>query len=268
MTIKIVLGGPRGNMGKEAIKMIEQESQFSLVGCLVRTLNDQKAIEEIQSLFNDKINIYDDANTCFQNEKPDVYIDLTVADSAFRHSEIALHQQIRVVIGTSGLSADQVGKLSTISEKEKVGCIIAPNFALGSILMMLFSQKAAKFFPDVEIIEKHHDGKIDAPSGTAMKTVEMMKETRKNKQQGHPNEHEILQGARGADFDGMKIHSMRLPGLVAHQEVVFGSESQLLSIKHDAFDRKAYMEGLRFSVFEVMKIEKLIYGLEHVIEFD
>jgi|SRR5690625_114706 len=268
MTIKIVLGGPRGNMGKEAITMIEEESQFSLVGFLVRSLEDTDAIHEIRSLTNDKINIYDNATQCFQSENPDVYIDLTVANAAYKHSKEALNQQIRVVIGTSGLSTQQVDELSAIADVHQTGCIIAPNFALGSILMMLFSQMAAKYFPDVEVIEKHHDGKIDAPSGTAVKTVEMMKETREKKRQGHPNEHEVLTGARGADYDGMKIHSMRLPGLIAHQEVVFGSKSQLLSIKHDAFDRKAYMEGLHFTVLEVMKLKELIYGLEHLIELD
>src|SRR5699024_6782131 len=120
-------------------------------------------------------------------------------------------------------------ELSILAENNQTGCIIAPNFALGAVLMMLFSKMAAKYFPDIEIVEKHHDKKVDAPSGTAIKTLEMIKQTRESKMQGHPNEYEIIEGARGANVDGIRIHSMRLPGLVAHQEVIFGSKSQLLS---------------------------------------
>jgi|SRR5690625_71193 len=266
MTIKIVLGGPRGHMGKEAIQMIKNEPKFSLVGCLVRTKDDEEAIREIHSLVGDTINLYDQAETCFKEEQPDVYIDLTIAEAGFKNTKTALLNNVRAVVGTSGLSDSQIEELSNISSQNKIGCIIAPNFALGSILMMIFSRMAAKFFPDVEIIEKHHDGKIDAPSGTAIKTVDMIRETREQKRQGHPEEYEVLEGARGATIDGIKIHSMRLPGLVAHQEVVFGSKSQLLAIQHDTFDRVAYMDGLNFAIKEVLKQEKLIYGLEHVMD--
>src|SRR5699024_1956428 len=134
--------------------------------------------------------------------------------------------------------------------------------------MMLFSKMAAKYFPDVEIIEKHHDKKIDAPSGTALKTIEMIKQTRKSKNQGHPDEYEMLKGARGGNADGIRIHSMRLPGLVAHQEVVFGSKSQLLSIKHDSFHRESFMDGLKLAINEVSKLQNLVYGLEHVMNLD
>lgn len=267
MTIKIILGGPRGHMGKEAINMIKNSPEFSLIGCLVRTKDNESAIKEVYDLVGDHtIKIYDEAETCFKKEQPDVYIDLTIAEAGFNNTKIALLNNVRAVVGTSGLSEAQIAELSSISSQHKIGCIIAPNFALGSILMMIFSRMAAKFFPDVEIIEKHHDGKIDAPSGTAIKTVDMIKEARKQKKQGHPDEYEVVQGARGADIDGIKIHSMRLPGLVAHQEVVFGSTSQLLAIQHDTFDRVAYMDGLKLAINEVLKQEKLIYGLEHVMD--
>src|SRR5690625_2178272 len=136
MTIKIVLGGPRGHMGKEAIKMIKNEQKFSLVGCLVRTKDDEEAIKEIQSLVGDNINIYDQAETCFKEEQPDVYIDLTIAKAGFLNTKIALQNNVRAVVGTSGLSESQIKQLSDISSKNKLACIIAPNLDLGSIFIM------------------------------------------------------------------------------------------------------------------------------------
>src|SRR5699024_4867984 len=180
--------------------------------------------------------------------------------------KIALEQHIFSVVGTSGFNEAQIDDLSLLAEQNNTGCIIAPNFALGAVLMMIFSKIAAKYFPDVEIIEKHHDKKLDAPSGTALKTTEMIKHSRKAKQQGNPDEYEIIEGSRGGNVDGIRIHSMRLPGLVAHQEVVFGSKSQLLSIKHDSFHRESFMDGLKIAINEVIHLKKLVYGLENIMD--
>jgi 4-hydroxy-tetrahydrodipicolinate reductase len=132
--------------------------------------------------------------------------------------------------------------------------------------MMKFSQLAAKFFPDVEMIELHHDQKLDAPSGTAVKTAEMISEVREGKIQGHPNEKETIQGARGADYNGMRIHSVRLPGLIAHQQVMFGSDGQTLTIRHDSYNRGSFMSGVKLAVDTVKSVNTLIYGLENIIE--
>ena len=132
--------------------------------------------------------------------------------------------------------------------------------------MMKFSQLAAKFFPDVEMIELHHDKKLDAPSGTAVKTAEMISEVREGKIQGHPNEKETIQGARGADYNGMRIHSVRLPGLIAHQQVIFGSDGQTLTIRHDSYNRGSFMSGVKLAVDTVKSVNTLIYGLENIIE--
>ena len=132
--------------------------------------------------------------------------------------------------------------------------------------MMKFSQMAGKYFNDVEIIEMHHDQKLDAPSGTAVKTAEMIAEVRETKVQGHPNEKETIEGARGADYDGMHIHSVRLPGLIAHQQVMFGASGQTLTIKHDSYNRASFMSGVKIAVDTVLKIDTLVYGLENIIE--
>lgn len=265
MTIKLVLAGPRGKMGTEAIKMIENETNFELLAVIDRK-NAGKQLNEIVEDTKLTAPVYEDASKCFTETTPDVFIDLTIPNVGYEHTKTALEHKVRSVVGTSGFSDQQIDTLTKIAAENKTGCIIAPNFALGAVLMMVFSKMAAKYFPDVEIIEKHHDQKIDAPSGTALKTVEMIKESRQQKNQGHPEEYEIEAGARGANMDGMHVHSMRLPGLVAHQEVVFGSNSQLLSIKHDSFHRASFMDGLHLAVKEVVELDSLVYGLENVLD--
>jgi len=263
MAIKIILAGPRGKMGSEAIHMIHNESNFQLVACL-----DKKTDEKPSFPSGIDVPVYDDAQQCFNETKADVFIDLTIPEVGYEHTKLALEHEINAVVGTSGFSEEQITDLTSIAENNHIGCIIAPNFALGAVLMMQFSKMAATYFPDVEIIEKHHDNKIDAPSGTATKTVEMIQETRKAKAQGHPDEYEIVEGARGADYDGIHVHSMRLPGLVAHQEVVFGSNNQLLTIKHDSFHRSSFMDGLKLAINEVLTKQTLIYGLENVMDLN
>lgn len=259
----IVLAGPRGKMGQEAIKMIEQTEGFELVAVI-----DRKSENEIHFSDENKVALFYDAENCFNEIKPDVFIDLTIPEAGFVHTKLALQHHIRSVVGTSGFSEEQLEELSTIAKMNKTGCIIAPNFALGAVLMMAFSKVAAAYFPNVEIIEKHHDQKIDAPSGTAVKTIEMIRNHRPSKKQGHPEEYETIKGSRGGDVDGVKVHSVRLPGLVAHQEVIFGGSSELFTIKHDSFHRESFMGGLQLAIEKVADFEELIYGLEHVMGLD
>jgi len=261
MTVKIILAGPRGKMGSEAIKMIQQEKNFDLIACI-----DRKNKDVLPEFPVERVPVYYDAAKCFAEVDADIYVDLTIPEVGFPYTKLALEHKLQAVVGTSGFSEQQIKELTSIANRQKTGCIIAPNFALGAVLMMLFSKMAATYFPDVEIIEKHHDNKVDAPSGTATKTVEMIQQTRESKTQGHPDEYEMIEGARGANDDGIRIHSMRLPGLVAHQEVVFGSKSQLLTIQHDSFHRESFMEGLKLAIEEVQSLETLVYGLENVMD--
>lgn len=265
MTIKIILAGPRGKMGSTFLKVLQQEENFELVACIDRKHNGKKLCE-IHPASHLDVPIYEDAQTCFKENPADVFVDFTIPDVGFEHTKTALNHGIRTVTGTSGFSSQQINKLTTLANKQEVGCIIAPNFAIGAVLMMQFAQKAAKFFPNVEIIEKHHDQKIDAPSGTAMKTADMIKEVRQAQQQGHPGEFETLAHARGGDIEGMRIHSVRLPGLIAHQEVIFGAPGQTLTITHDSFSRDSFMEGIKLAINEVMKLNELVYGLEKILD--
>ncbi|TRM12558.1 4-hydroxy-tetrahydrodipicolinate reductase [Lentibacillus cibarius] len=265
MDKKIIIAGPRGKMGTEAIQMVHSEQTFELVACIDR-INGGKQLQDIEGLPDLSVPIYENPEACFQEIDADIFIDLTVPGSGFEHTKLALLYGICPVVGTSGFTEEQISALEDLSMTHGTGCIIAPNFAVGAVLMMQFAKTAAKYLPDVEIIEKHHDQKLDAPSGTAIKTAAMMQETRTSKQQGHPDEKETLVGARGAETDGIHIHSVRLPGLVAHQEVLLGGPGQGLTIKHDSYNRASFMEGIKLCIEKVSQLDRLVYGLENILD--
>lgn len=267
MQIKIIVAGPRGRMGSEAIKMINEEPNFQLVACIDRK-NNGKTLSDIGSLPKLDVPIFVDAEECFTSIEADVLVDLTIPEVGYSHTMLAIKHKIRPVVGTSGFTNKQIEELTKLADKNEVGCIIAPNFAIGAVLMMKFAQMASKFLPDVEIIEKHHDEKLDAPSGTAMKTIDLIKQVRPDKVQGHPEEVETLAGVRGAEKDGIRIHSVRLPGLVAHQEVILGGEGQTLTIQHDSFNRLSFMSGVKLAIEQVLSNNNLIYGLENIMDLD
>jgi len=264
--IKIVVAGPRGKMGKEAVLLTTRVDEFELVGTIDHK-HDGKRLSELDPQFQHlDVPVFSNAEECFQKVKPDCFIDLTTPEAGYLHTKTALHYRVRPVVGTTGFSKEQINELAKLSKETQIGCIIAPNFALGAVLMMKFSQMDAKYFPDVEIIEMHHDRKLDAPSGTAIKTAELIQLERQEKQQGHPNEKENVDGVRGGDFAGMRIHSVRLPGLIAHQQVMFGTEGQTLTIRHDSYDRASFMSGVKLSVETVFHLNELVYGLENIID--
>lgn len=261
---KIVIAGPRGRMGSEAVKLVERTEDFELAAVIDHKHNGKMLNELGVSSF--AVPVYGDITECLTAVKPDVLIDLTTPEVGMYHTKTALSLGVRPVVGTTGFTKENLAELESLCRERELGCIIAPNFALGAVLMMKFAQVAGKYFPDVEIIELHHDKKLDAPSGTSVKTAEMIAEVREDRKQGHPNEKETLPGARGADFAGMHIHSVRLPGLIAHQQVMFGAEGQSLTIRHDSYDRVSFMSGVKLAVDAVMKLDTLVYGLENIID--
>ncbi|PAE16924.1 4-hydroxy-tetrahydrodipicolinate reductase [Virgibacillus sp. 7505] len=264
-TIKIIVAGPRGRMGSEALQLIDRTAHFELVAAIDRK-NGGKRISDIEGLPASDAFIYEDAAACLDEVEADVLIDLTIPETGYKHMKLAIEHGVRPVVGTSGFTEEQVEELGKLSEEKGIGAIIAPNFAIGAVLMMQFAKQAAKYFPTVEIIEKHHDQKLDAPSGTAVKTAQLIQEVREPAKQGHPDEKETIAGARGADVDGMRIHSVRLPGLVAHQEVIFGAPGEQFTVKHDSFNRASFMSGVELAVDRVMKMDILAYGLENILE--
>lgn len=263
--INIVIAGPRGRMGREAVKLVQQVEKYHL-SAVIDHKNGGRLLSDIEGFSGIDVPIYSDISKCFMETKASVLIDLTTPEFGMYHTKTALEHGVRPVVGTTGFSKENMKELESICQDKEIGCIIAPNFAIGAVLMMKFAQMAGKYFDDVEIIEMHHDQKLDAPSGTAVKTAEMIANVRKMKKQGHINEKETIPGARGADYEGMRIHSVRLPGLIAHQQVMFGSEGQTLTIRHDSFNRASFMSGVKLAVDTVMNIDTLVYGLENIID--
>ena len=265
MTIRVAIAGARGKMGSEAVKTVMKNDGMELVAAL-----DYKHVGESLAeleLFppNVDVPIFTNLSILIRETNPDVLIDLTNPQSVYEHTKEALLHNVRPVVGTTGFTNEQLEELTQIAEESAVGCIIAPNFAIGAVLMMKFAKEAAKYLPNVEIIEMHHDRKLDAPSGTSIKTAQLISEEREARKQGHPNEKETMAGARGADFEGMRLHSVRLPGLVAHQQVLFGGEGQMLTIRHDSFNRESFMDGVVYCVESVMSLKKVVYGLENIL---
>ncbi|AQP54716.1 4-hydroxy-tetrahydrodipicolinate reductase [Vagococcus penaei] len=265
--IQVIVAGFRGKMGQACTQMILDHPDFQLVGVMdpkvdVKELADVSGYQACQMtvpVFNSQIQAFASV------PHADIWIDFTVPEVAYQHVETALRNGVRPVVGTTGFSDEEITNLIELSQIQKVGGIIAPNFAIGAILMMEFAQKAAQYFPDVEIIELHHDNKIDAPSGTALKTAEMISDVRGINIQGHPHEVELIPGARGADYQGLKIHSVRLPGLIAHQQVQFGGKGEGLLIRHDSYNRESFMTGVALACMKVMGTDELVYGLERWI---
>lgn len=264
-TIKIVIAGPRGRMGREAVKLVMATDHFELTAVLDHKYDGMK-LSDLEEFSGVDVPIYTNIEKCLEESHADVLIDLTTPEVGMYHTKTALQYNVRPVVGTTGFSQEDLAELEAICQERMLGCIIAPNFAIGAVLMMKFSQMAAKYFQDIEIIEMHHDQKLDAPSGTAVKTAEMISSVREPKKQGHPNEKETLSGARGAEYNGMHIHSVRLPGLIAHQQVLFGSEGQTLTIRHDSYNRGSYMLGVKLAVEAVINMNAFVYGLENILE--
>ena len=199
----------------------------------------------------------------------DVVVDFTVADAARQHLAPALRRGIHAVVGTTGLGEDDLKELARASEEGGGNCLVAPNFAIGAVLAMQFARQAARYFKGVEIIELHHDAKIDAPSGTALSTARAIAEARGLAGQEEPHDPTtslVLDGARGGKgAGGISIHSVRLPGLVAHEEILFGNPGEGLSIRHDSFDRSSFMGGVLLAIREIADRPGVTLGLEPLL---
>jgi 4-hydroxy-tetrahydrodipicolinate reductase len=252
MTVKVAISGVLGKMGQEVKKAVEKEDDLVLVGMADVKLN---------SADNDENDVItgNDLDFVLKKSNADVLVDFTQPDSVMQNIEIALRNEVAVVVGTTGLTENNLNKINMLSEEKNVGVLIAPNFAIGAVLMMHYSSKISKYMSNVEIIELHHNKKLDAPSGTAIKTAQMLNS-------GQSSIYNTDNSAYGSIYNGVKIHSVRLPGFIAHQEVIFGSQGQSLTIRHDTTSREAFMPGVIMAVREVGKFVGLIYGLENLLD--
>jgi 4-hydroxy-tetrahydrodipicolinate reductase len=193
-------------------------------------------------------------------------VDFTHPDSVYDNARSAIAYGVRPVVGTTGLTPEQINDLANFAEKASTGCLIIPNFSIGMVLLQQAAIQASQYFDHVEIIELHHDRKADAPSGTAIKTAEMLSDLGKTYNRPSVKETETIAGVRGGVAgDNIRIHSIRLPGLIAHQEVIFGAPGQIYTLRHDTSDRSCYMPGVLLSIRKVTQLKSLVYGLEKIL---
>ena len=249
MAIKVAVVGAKGRMGQEVCRAIQKDMDLELVA-------------EID--LNDSLSIAVDG-------KAEVIVDFTNASAALKTAEFAIANGIHLVIGTTGFDKENLAKIkSALAQSPKIGVLIAPNFAISAVLMMQFAATAAKYFESAEIIEFHHPEKLDAPSGTAVRTAEMMTESRSAaKRAPMPDKtSKSIPGARGGKVGDLPVHSVRMAGLVAHQEVIFGEKGETLTIRHDSLDRSGYMPGVLLACKEVAKYPGLNIGLENYLKLD
>ena len=241
--IKVGVLGARGRMGAEVVKAVTEAPGLDLVAAL--DLGD--SLDQLKTT------------------GAEVVVDFTTPDSVMANLEFLISNGINAVVGTTGFDAERIAKLEKlIAANPKVGVLIAPNFAIGAVLMMEFATKAAKYFESAEIIELHHPNKVDAPSGTAARTAELMSQARKGAGLGAMPDatSTSLDGARGATVGDVPVHSVRLRGLIAHQEVLLGGLGETLSIRHDSLDRAGFMPGVLLGVRKVVANPGLTFGLE------
>jgi 4-hydroxy-tetrahydrodipicolinate reductase len=242
--ITVLVNGALGRMGREVVGAVKGEADMHLVG---------------------ETDLGDDLKRAIKDAAASVVVDFTQPDAAVRNTRTILESGAHPVVGTTGFRPEDVGRLQEQAAALGRGGLIAPNFAIGAVLLMKFAAEAARFLPAAEVIELHHDGKLDAPSGTALKTVETIRDSAPTEWSPGAAASESIPGVRGGRYLGIPIHSVRLPGYVASQEVLFGGLGQVLAIRHDSLSRASFMPGVLLAIRRVIELKTLHYGLEKIL---
>jgi len=261
--IKVAVLGACGKMGREVVKAVADANDIELVGAC-DVVSAGSSIGQIAGAPGLDVAVESDFDAMLNRCKPDVVVDFA-KPFVLGNALSALERGAVPIIGTTGLSAHDLAELENVSNRAGVAAMVIPNFAVGAVLMMKFAAEAAKYMPNAEIIELHHDKKIDAPSGTAIKTAEMIDAARK---QAGVEPDKPAGGdypGRGEKRSGVQVHSVRLPGLVAHQEVLFGGTGQILTIRHDSIDRTSFMPGVLLAIRKAREASGLVYGLDKLM---
>ena len=247
--IKVAVCGANGKMGREVVSAVKSAEDMELTARIDIICGEFNSIEKAH-----------------EEREIDILVDFTQPKSIYENAKYCLNNNINMVIGTTGMKDEQIKELEQLSKKNKTACFIAPNFSTGAVLMMMFAKTAAKYFNNAEIIELHHNQKKDAPSGTAIRTAKMMSESNENFASGNCVEVETIDGARGGtSYNNIHIHSVRMPGYMASQEVIFGATGQTLSIRHDSTTRDCYMPGVLLAIRYVYDKGGFVYGLDNIL---
>jgi 4-hydroxy-tetrahydrodipicolinate reductase len=272
--IPVIVNGAAGKMGCEVIKAVAEAPDLNLVGAVDTSPEHQdKDAGELAGLSEPlEVPITNQLEALLgyvagdRQSPPGVMVDFTHPDVVYDNVRSAIAYGIRPVVGTTGLSPEQLKNLADFAEKASTGCLIIPNFSIGMVLLQQAAITASQYFDHVEIIELHHNQKADAPSGTAIQTAQLLGELGKTFNPALVEETEKIQGARGSlAGEGSRIHSVRLPGLIAHQEVIFGAPGQIYTLRHDTSDRSCYMPGVLLAIRKISQLKSLVYGLEKIL---
>ena len=240
---RVLVVGAKGRVGSVVAKGLKAATDVDLAGA---------------------IDLGDDLPSTLARTHPDVAVDFTTPVCVFDNVSAILRHRVHAVVGTTGMDEDQLARLDTLAREHGVACLVAPNFALGAVLMMRFAEEAASFYPWVEVMERHHEKKLDAPSGTAAETARRIARARGTPPKG-VDEQESAPGARGGRVEEVAVHSMRLPGSIAHQEVWFGGPGETLVIRHDTVDREVFVPGVLLAVRRIDGFKGLVRGLEPLL---
>lgn len=270
--IPVVVNGAAGKMGREVVKAVSSAPDMNLLGAIDRNAElNGKDVGELAGLAEPlEVPITDQLEPMLAlaagERQPGVMVDFTHPGSVYDNIRSAIAYGVRPVVGTTGLSPEQIQDLAEFCDKASTGCLIIPNFSIGMVLLQQAAVQASQYFDHVEIIELHHNQKADAPSGTAIQTAQMLAEMGKTFNAAIVSETEKLPHARGSVAgEGIRIHSVRLPGLIAHQEVIFGAPGQIYTLRHDTSDRACYMPGVLLAIRKVLQLKTLVYGLEKIM---
>lgn len=242
--MRVTVNGAKGKMGQAVVNYIRQHDDLSLSAA---------------------IDVGDCLQTALSANPSDIVVDFTRPQDRMKNIRTILSGGAAAVVGTTGFTPDDLREIRQWVKETSKGCFIAPNFIVGNVLMQQFARQAAEYYDNVEIIEYHHENKVDYPSGTAVKTAELMSEAKKVFNENTNDKVANVAGSRGGDFNGIKIHSVRMPGFIASQEVILGNAGEYLTIRHDNIDRAAYMPGIFRAAAYIKNKAELVYGLEHIL---
>ena len=264
--IPVLVAGANGKMGREVVNAVLQQVDMRLVAALGHTRGVGQDVGTAVTGEPCGVPISSDVEACMQLASGGVLVDFSLGVATKDIVLHALHHKVACVVGTTAIPLTDLQELDEAAKASNTPILLAPNFALGAVLMMKFAKEAAKYFRWAEIIEMHHEKKVDAPSGTARRTAEMMRKARSDGFRAMPQEEESVKGCRGGSIGGVRIHSIRLPGLLAHQEVILGSQGEILTLRHDARTRDSYMPGVLLAIKKVRSLTGLVEGLENILD--
>jgi 4-hydroxy-tetrahydrodipicolinate reductase len=263
-SIRVAVVGAAGRMGQETIRALNQEPGIEVVAAIDREHVGDNCRDFAGGRAPDLV-VVDKLGVAMDESKPHVLVDFSHGSGAAQHADSAVKRGVSPVIGATGINDPDLKEIALRCKETGIPAMYIPNFAVGAVLMMKFAEMAAKWMPDCEIIELHHDRKEDAPSGTAMRTAELISEARSDSPTRKPRPIMKVEGARGGTYKEVSVHSVRLPGLLAHQQVIFGRLGEVLTLRHDSMDRTSFMMGVALAVREVRNQTGLVVGLDKIL---